>query len=449
MVDPITIASVGSSILGAAGGLFGGNKAKSEARQAANQQRISTFTQNLANWQYQRAQQSSDYDYGVAKTKLDFELARAVAIQDWRYTRGLNEAEYYMARAQADIDYNVTRAAQQRDYQLQLTLQAAEYRTQVRAYEQSERGYADTTQNLAATAKLAYDQANNRLAQERAAVQIASEQDRKGFYERARAAKVEIEQATLRYKQEAYERGLTGAAAQLEVNQKRQEFVAQRFSSILEGSKAAGEASASGRSGRSVGRLANQAMTASGRQVGALAASLGFAERELVRNMMSINSSSDVASRMIDLQISNIHGNINNEATLTNLSLAERDRSLRELTAQTNFAKRGAQLQAQGAMDSANQNRVLRPLNPVHVPAPTPIARSLVPQPFQPARPLQSTRAFKPMLPGRPLEAPRPQLGAQVPSAGGSNVSGWLNAASSILGAVGQWNSFKAPSAFS
>jgi hypothetical protein len=164
----------------AAAGIFGAVGARRDAKSSAGEQnrinRLSaefTYQSQLRERGAQVADLRNQLAFSQAKAKQEIAIARSVANQDWQFTNAVNRFNYIREKTNAELDWQYRTAAQKMDWQLQQTLQDAEYRASMRAFEQSEKTFAEQLRLNAAAAGRAYEgtQAQMRFAQAQAAVE--------------------------------------------------------------------------------------------------------------------------------------------------------------------------------------------------------------------------------------------------------------------------------------
>jgi hypothetical protein len=223
-----------SSILG---GIFGASSARDQAREQKRIQReqvISTYNQQLANYNFQNAESQMAFDFANAKAKHDFNLSKALATQEWQTMQALDQANFVIESTNSLMRTRGARAAQELDWQFAQTMQEAEFRSEMRSYEMSERDFAAQTQLIGKSLQAGYEVEQIKLAA--AKMQIADQ---------AEAARMEAAQG--------------------------QATVA-----------------ASGRVGRSVARLQGDAMQQLNRDIGTLGINMAFSIRDTQASMQNI-----------------------------------------------------------------------------------------------------------------------------------------------------------------
>jgi hypothetical protein len=144
---------------------------------------------------------------------------------------------------------------------------------------------------------------------------------------------------------------------------------------------------------------------------------------------------------MADIDRQQIFNSLDTSARMTNLALEGLNLQEREAIFRSNNQIDDIGLQARSQMNEAKSNRELRPMGPVQLPKPLPIARTLTPQPFMQPRPLQLARGLKPLLPSQPLAAPMPRMGSPIPRQ--TSGAGGILASSILQGAAGFANAFQ------
>jgi len=146
--------------------LFG---ASDEADRAAEQNRVNRITAEFT-YQQQRQERKAEIvnsrnqlAYNNARARQELAIAQATANQEWRFTNAVNRFNFIREKTNAELDWQYRTAAQKMDWQLQRTLQDAEYRASIRAFEQSEKTYAEQLQLNADAANLAYENAQQQM----------------------------------------------------------------------------------------------------------------------------------------------------------------------------------------------------------------------------------------------------------------------------------------------
>jgi hypothetical protein len=177
--------------------------------------------------------------------------------------------------------------------------------------------------------------------------------------------------------------------------------------------------------------------------VGAMGVELAFFGAEQRVELMKLAEATNLAGLMADLDRQQIYNSLDTSARMTNLALEGLNLQEREAISRSNNQIDDIGLQARSQMNEARSNRELRPMGPVQLPKPLPIARSLIPQPFVAPRPMQATSGLKPFLPNRPLAAPQPRLGSPIPrlasGATGTLISSIFQGAASAASAYAQY----------
>lgn len=475
------------------GGIFGASSQKDaerDARRNANQSRIQTFNAQVADWQYNQAQQQINYNFAVASAKLSAQIGRAVATQDWQTQKALSRGSWITQSTNLRIENLAVNAQNQRDVDYQRTLQAADYRTQTRLFEQSERTYSENTRLIADAARQGFQYEKAKLAFERLGFDLQRQQtyqqggatkgalalERQGialqrdeaftrFDATKKQARNQAKQIESRYKQQLTEAGLSGEALQGEVKRLMQEYTAQVDRGRREASKESAEAQATGRSGASVNRVAADPFNQNNFAIGSLGVELGFFGQQKQLEMMKLVSQTNLAGVLADSERQQLYDQVRVDELLTNLglkglNLAERraifeannnidtlnsnlqglNLNERRSIFETNNALDDIQLEGRSLMNQAESARLLRPLDPVKILDPLQVPMSFLPSPMNIPKPLAARNAAtRPFLPGKPLGAPAPVLGSQAFSsasaAPGILIGGITNAATSFASA--------------
>jgi hypothetical protein len=165
MILPV-IAGVVAAGAGIAGAIGQRNDA---SRDASAQNRFNRLQAELTFQSQKRdravsiAQGRNELAFARAKAKQEIAVARATANQEWQFTNAVNRFNYIRERTNAELDWQYRTAAQNMDWQLQQTLQDAEYRAIIRAFEQSERTFADQLRLNSQAAGLAYESAQQQV----------------------------------------------------------------------------------------------------------------------------------------------------------------------------------------------------------------------------------------------------------------------------------------------
>jgi len=484
------------------GGIFGSSSAKKQSEQqqkALQRQQQDAFLSQMDDWQYSQAANKLNFDYAVNSAKLAFNIEKAVALQDWETSKALEQARYIYASTNAEMEWQSQTAAQQRDFDITRTLQAADYRQQLRVFEASERTFSQNTRLISAAAKQAYSFEKDRLRFERAGIRISTKEARTRFAGekkeanlRAKQVKSELKTSTkeartrfagekkeanlrarqveTKYRSELRQAGFSGEALQMEVKRRMQEFTGKQDSARREASVEAAAVAASGRSGATMTRMMQDPFSRSDIAIGSMGVELAFFGNERQVELMKLAEATNLAGLMADIDRQQIFNSLDTSARMTNISLEgmglmanmERQRifnSLDTSARMTNLTLEGlnlqereaifrsnnqiddTRLQARSQMNEAKSNRELRPMGPVRLPQPLPIARTLTPQPFMQPRPLQLAPGLQPLLPSQPLAAPMPRMGSPIPRQ--PSGAGGILASSILQGAAGFANAFQ------
>jgi hypothetical protein len=191
-----------------------------------------SYQSQLRDYGFQVSSANEQLAYATAKAKQEVEIAKASANQEWQFNNAVQRFNYIRESTTAQMDWQYQTAAQQMDWQLQQTLQDAEYRASVRAFEQSEKTFAEQLRLNSLAAGRAYEGAQTQM--------------------RASQAQAALEADTLR----------------------------------TQTAKQQGAVAASGRSGASMARLAMDAQQQYGRDLGILATNLAFAKTDFALSQM-------------------------------------------------------------------------------------------------------------------------------------------------------------------
>jgi hypothetical protein len=141
-------------------GLFG----KSDAQlNAAAQNRFNklqaayTYQSQLRDYGAEVSNIRNQLAFSQAKASQEIAIAKAVANQEWQFTNAVNRFNYIRESTNAELNWQYRTAAQKMDWQLQQTLQDAEYRASMRAFEQSEKTFAEQLRLNSQAAASAYE----------------------------------------------------------------------------------------------------------------------------------------------------------------------------------------------------------------------------------------------------------------------------------------------------
>jgi len=222
----IGIATAASSILGAFGANSDAKKAAKKQNKLNKLQAELTYQSQLRDYGFQVADLNNQLAYATAKAKQEVEIAKANAHQEWQFNNAVQRFNYIRESTGAELNWQYQTASQQMDWQLQQTLQDAENRANIRAFEQSEKTYAEQLSLNSMAAGRAYEGAQMQMQ-------------------------------------------MTMAQTALEADTLRTQTAKQQ-----------GAVAASGRSGASMARLAIDAQQQYGRDLGILATNLAFAKTD-------------------------------------------------------------------------------------------------------------------------------------------------------------------------
>jgi predicted Holliday junction resolvase-like endonuclease len=374
-----------------------------------------TFMSQLDDWQHSEAQSQLNFNYAVHSAKLSSEIDKLAATLEWQTNNAMEEARHLVASTNNEMEWLAQTSAQQRDFQLTELIQAADHRAQMRVYEASERTYSENTRLIAQAAKQAYSFEKDRLKLERAGIKIQNQETRTRFQGESRDARNQAKQVETRYRSELRQSGLSGEALQKAVKQKMQEFTGKQDQMRREASSKSAEVAAAGKTGGTAERLMRDPYNQADVAIGAMGVELGFFGSEQQTELLKLAEATGLAGQMADLDRQRIYNNLDTSARLTNLTLESLNLQERQAIFQSNNQIDDIKLQARSQMNEARSNRELRPMTPINIPDPTPIAKTLVPQPFMQPRPLQLTPGLQPFLPGKPMAAPMPRMGSAIP----------------------------------
>jgi hypothetical protein len=191
-----------------------------------------SYQSQVRDYGFQITSATDQLAYATAKAKQEVEIAKASANQEWQFNNAVQRFNYIRESTNAQLDWQYQTAAQQMDWQLQQTLQDAEYRASIRAFEQSEKTFADQLRLNSLAAGRAYE----------------------------------------------------GAQMQMMVSQAQTALEADTLRTQT--AKQQGAVAASGRSGASMARLAMDAQQQYGRDLGILATNLSFAKTDFALSQM-------------------------------------------------------------------------------------------------------------------------------------------------------------------
>lgn len=169
-------------VFGLLGAIFG---ARDQQREADEQNRINrltaefTYQQQIRDRAAEIANTRNQMAYANARLRQELAIAQATANQEWLYTNALNRFNYIREKTNATLDWQYRTAAQKMDWQLQQTLQDAEYRASIRAFEQSEKTYAEQLRLNANAANRAYEDAQQQLRFSQMAAIVESDEVRR------------------------------------------------------------------------------------------------------------------------------------------------------------------------------------------------------------------------------------------------------------------------------
>jgi hypothetical protein len=433
------------------GGIFGASSANSQARdqrQAMERQQLDSYLSQMDDWQFNNAVNQLNHDFAVNSAQLSFDIERAVALQNWESSKALEQARYIYASTTAEMEWQSQSANQQRDYDITQLLQAADQRAQMRVFEASERTYSENTRLISKAASQAYAFEKERLKYERAGIKLETRSARTQFQGQSKEARNQAKQVEARYRSELRQAGFSGEALQMEVNQKMKEFTGKQDAATREASAESAQVAASGKTGATATRMMQDPFSRSDVMIGAMGVELGFFGTEKQVEMLKLAEATGLAGQMADLDRERIYNNLDTSARMTNLTLEGLNLQERQAIFQSNNQLADTKLQAQSQLNEAKSNRELRPMQPVKLPEPLPIVKSLIPQPFFAPRPMQATPGLQPLLPSRPMAPPQPRMGSAVPrmssGAGGILASSIFQGAASFANA---FTKFQAPNA--
>jgi hypothetical protein len=135
-----------------------------------------SYQSQLRDYGFQVTSTTDQLAYATAKARQEVAISKATANQEWQFTNAVQRFNYIREKTSADLDWQYQTAAQKMDWQLQRTLQDAEYRASVRAFEQSEKTYAEQLRLNSMAAGRAYEgaQVQMRVSQAQAALEAES-----------------------------------------------------------------------------------------------------------------------------------------------------------------------------------------------------------------------------------------------------------------------------------
>jgi hypothetical protein len=434
---------------GVASGILGRNQAEDQAqaqRRSAERQQLSTYASQLEDWEYNEAISNLNFDFAVNSARLSHKIDQSIALQNWNTANRLEQARYLAADTNAEIQFKSENAVQARDYQITQLLQAADYSQQLRVYQASERTFSENTRLISQAASNAYSFEKDRLRFERAGINIQAEEGRARFNAEADQARIQAKQVEARYRGELRQAGFSGEALQMEVEKRMQQFTAKQDVARREALSESSQVAASGRSGATATRMMADPFNRSDLMLGSMGVELAFFGSEQQVELFKLADATGLAGQMADMDRARIYNSLDTSARMTNLNLESLNTQERQAIWQSNNQLDDIGLQARSQMNEARSNRELRPMVPLKLPEPLPVARTVIPQPFLQPMPIQATPGLQPLIPSRPMSAPRPRLGSSIPklpSGGGSILaSGILQG---IQSAVGNYTAFKPP----
>jgi len=433
MVAPEVILGGAQFATNLVSGFLGASSADSQRRdqqQSAERQVISNFQSAYENWQFEDALSQLNFDYATNSAKLSFAIESAVALMNWKSANALEEARHIVASTNNEMEWLSQNAAQNRDYQITQLLQAADQRQQMRIYEASEKTFSENTRLIASAAKQAYAFEKDRLRFERAGMRIDSAETRARFEGEKTQANLQAKQIETRYRSELRQAGFSGEALQLEVKKRMQQFTGKQDAARREASAEASRVAASGKTGATAARMMRDPFNQADVMLGSMGVELAYFGNEQQVELLKLAEATGLAGAMADLDRQRIYANLDTSERMTNLTLEGLNLQEREAIFKSNNTIDDIGLQAKSQLNEARSNRELRPMAPVNLPEPLPIAKSLIPEPFLMPRPLQTTPGLQPFLPAKPLTAPMPRMGA-VPTFGS-------NAGSILAGSIFQ-----------
>lgn len=406
------IAGVGQGIIGGLLGSSSQRKAERDQRRNSEQQIAATYNQQVAAWQFNEASEQLNYDFAKNSAKLQFEIEKAVALQQWRTQNNLEQARFIVDSTNLEIENLSANAQQQRDFDITRTLQEADHRAQVRAYEQSEKTYSQNTQLIARAATQGYQYEKARLSFERAGIRIDSQKIRQGFDDTKKRATNEAKSVEAQYRSSLRQAGLKGEELQRAVKEKMGQFTGQVDKTRREASGASATAAADGRTGASANRVMNDPFNQANFAIGAMGIELAYFGERQQAELYKLAEETNLAGYLADNQRAQLSQQVSNQERLSNLELGAQNLKERQSIFQANNNIRDNSLQAQSQMNEAESSRMLDPLRPVDIPNPLAIPRAFLPRPFETPRPLAATKGLQPFIPKRGLSAPEPVLGA-------------------------------------
>lgn len=165
MILPVIagVVAAGAGIASSIGQRNDANRAASEQNRVNALQAEFSYQQQVRERGAEIVSAENQLAYVTAKARQEIAIAQATANQEWRFTNAVNRFNYIRERTNANLDWQYRTAAQNMDWQLQRTLQDAEYRASMRAFEQSEKAYADQLRLNSQAASLAYEGAQQQV----------------------------------------------------------------------------------------------------------------------------------------------------------------------------------------------------------------------------------------------------------------------------------------------
>jgi hypothetical protein len=172
-----------AGVIAAGAGIAGSLGARKDSKASASEQnRVNelaaefSYQSQLRDYGFQVSDLNNQLAYAQARAKQEVAIAKATANQEWQFTNAVQRFNYIREKSSADLDWQYRTTAQKMDWQLQQTIQDAEYRANVRAFEQSEKTYAEQLRLNSMAAGRAYEgaQMQMRVGQAQAALEAES-----------------------------------------------------------------------------------------------------------------------------------------------------------------------------------------------------------------------------------------------------------------------------------
>jgi hypothetical protein len=165
MILPVIagVVAAGAGIAGAIGQRNDASRSAKDQNQFNRLQAELTFQSQRQDRSFTIAQGRNELAFATAKARQEVAIAKATANQEWQFTNAVNRFNYIREQTNAELDWQYRTAAQNMDWQLQQTLQEAEYRASIRAFEQSEKSFAEQLRLNSQAANQAYESAQQQV----------------------------------------------------------------------------------------------------------------------------------------------------------------------------------------------------------------------------------------------------------------------------------------------